>query len=516
MRTKHYLLLLLAMLPVLTLRDFTPDNELRYLSIVDEALKNGHFFTFTNQGLPYADKPPFYLWLLMLGKWMLGGHYMWFLSLFSILPAFGIVAVMDKWVKRESNIDDRLTGGLMMMSCGLFLGAAVVIRMDMLMTYFIVLSLYTFYKMVKGVGNECRNSWLFPLYMFMALFTKGPVGILVPLLSTLVFLLTTGRLKNVGRYWGWKTWLVLLLGCGIWFGGVYWEGGPEYLNNLLFHQTVDRAVNSFHHEAPFYYYLISVWYSLAPWSLFLVAVILTGFFCGYVRSDLERFFLTILFTTLVMLSCISSKIAIYLVPAFPFFVYLAVLLMARFRWNPWWALTITIPAVVFLVAPFALIFIHHIDANLGYLQHPLIYVATGLLSLGALVSLIFLYGQKQLNMAVNILALSLFCTIFVSGWALPSLNKNLGFAPLCEKAQEISKLKELSGYSTLYISRPESMDVFLHEDVNIMTPEDVMAGKCAGTVLMVNARKAERNKELAKFLEEKHVYKFGPYWLVTF
>lgn len=73
----------LALLPMFLLRDFTPSNELRYLSIVDEALQNGRFFAFTFNGEAYADKPPLYLWLMMLGKWLLGGHQMWYLSLLS-------------------------------------------------------------------------------------------------------------------------------------------------------------------------------------------------------------------------------------------------------------------------------------------------------------------------------------------------------------------------------------------------------------------------------------------------
>lgn len=51
-----------------------------------------------------------------------------------------------------------------------------------------------------------------------------------------------------------------------------------------------------------------------------------------------------------MLSCISSKIAVYLTPAFPFFVYLAVLLLARFRWNRWLALALAVPAAVFVAS----------------------------------------------------------------------------------------------------------------------------------------------------------------------
>ena len=92
----------IAVLPAIIFRDYTPDNELRYLSIADEALRDGHFFTFYNQGIAYADKPPLYLWIVMLGKWMFGNHYMWFLSLFSIVPTLVIVNTMDKWVGNHS------------------------------------------------------------------------------------------------------------------------------------------------------------------------------------------------------------------------------------------------------------------------------------------------------------------------------------------------------------------------------------------------------------------------------
>ena len=58
MKVERYLILFILVIPVLILRDFTPNNELKYLSIVDEALRDGHFFTFYNQGEIYADKPP--------------------------------------------------------------------------------------------------------------------------------------------------------------------------------------------------------------------------------------------------------------------------------------------------------------------------------------------------------------------------------------------------------------------------------------------------------------------------
>ena len=71
-----YILLFIAFIPLMIFRDFTPNNELRYLSIADEAIKNIHFFAFTNQGTYYADKPPLYFWLIMIGKLIFGNHNM--------------------------------------------------------------------------------------------------------------------------------------------------------------------------------------------------------------------------------------------------------------------------------------------------------------------------------------------------------------------------------------------------------------------------------------------------------
>ena len=42
----YFLIVLVALLPVMIFRDFTPSNELRYLSIADEAIRNITFFTF--------------------------------------------------------------------------------------------------------------------------------------------------------------------------------------------------------------------------------------------------------------------------------------------------------------------------------------------------------------------------------------------------------------------------------------------------------------------------------------
>ena len=221
----------------------------------------------------------------MLGKTIFGYHSMFFLSIFSFVPALVVVYIMDKWVANLLSGKERLIGELMLMTCGFFIGTAIVLRMDMLMCMFIVLALYTFFRIYSGEGKP-RDSWLFPIFVFMALFTKGPMGIIVPLVSTVVFLILKKELNTIGRYWSWKTLAILLTLCGAWFAGVYAEGGSAYLNNLLFNQTVNRAVNSFHHKEPFFYYFVTIWYSLAPWSFLVIGILWVGLKKRMASTDL--------------------------------------------------------------------------------------------------------------------------------------------------------------------------------------------------------------------------------------
>ena len=139
-----FLFTFICLLPAMLMRDFTPSNELRYLSIADEAIANGNIFAFYNHGLPYADKPPLYLWIVALCKLFFGQHSVLALSIFSLIPAFVIVWLMDKWVMSDASSSDRMAMAMMLITSVMFLGTAVVLRMDMLMCMFIVLALFTF------------------------------------------------------------------------------------------------------------------------------------------------------------------------------------------------------------------------------------------------------------------------------------------------------------------------------------------------------------------------------------
>lgn len=332
-RFAPYIQYILALVPVMAFREFTPRNELRYLAIVDEALRDGTFWSFTFEGVPYADKPPLYFWLLMAAKSLLGQHVNFVICLFSLIPAIGILAIMNRWMKEYGPAWlDRELSWWMLATCGLQLGMAVFARMDMLMSLWIVWAMYLFWQMThtQEAGRKARLSWLMGLAVFLAIFSKGPLGILIPLVGTSVYMAFSGSLGHWTRVWNWRVWTVVLAGCAAWWTAVYLEGGPDYLNNMLFHQTVDRAVDSFHHQRPWWFYLTTTWYTTLPWGpLCLVTMIVSLYKRTWSAEPLQKFFTLVFLSTLVMLSMFSGKLDVYLLPAYPFLVYGSMLQFCR-------------------------------------------------------------------------------------------------------------------------------------------------------------------------------------------
>lgn len=485
-----------ALLPVMILRDFSPANELRYISIADESISNGRFFAFYNHGIPYADKPPLYLWIVMAGRTLFGGNCMWFITLFSLIPALVTVLVMDRWSRSEISPLFRIDAMLLNLTCALFMGLSVFLRMDMLMTMWIVLALYSFFKIYRSEKRQAPllHRVLFPVYIFLGIFTKGPMAILIPLVTTTVFLWENKQLREWGRYWGWITWGILLVLCGIWFSAVWAEGGKEYLDNLLFHQTLDRAVNAFHHKRRFWYYLTSIWYTFLPWTFLMIGAVVAGFLRKTrVRNDIDRFYLTAAVSTLVLLSCISSKIQVYLLPAYPFFCYLASIYMSRYPESKWVKAAIAVPVAIIAVAGALFCAIAQQD-DFAFLNRPLLLAAGAILTVSAALSLWYLFKKRHTNLSIRWMAGGLLAAVFLIGLDMPELNSRAGYGILAGEAEASSRetgIDEIYAYS---LTRAENLDAYLgSRSFTVVEREDTVGVDTVSRgVLMVGADGIDR------------------------
>lgn len=479
------LLMLLCLSPFMAMRDVTPANELRYLSIADEAIREGHLFAFTNHGEPYADKPPLYFWILMLFRQVFGRHCVYFLSLFSFVPAALVTVIMDRWVygtRNPATPRERAAMALMLASTGYWVLLSMFLRMDMLMVLFIVLALRAWYR---------NQPWGFALFTFLALFTKGPVGILMPVLVVLVYCLSfrvSASRRNqasddprlhLGRFLGWR--FLLLVGgcCAVWFTGAWLDGGADYLRNLLFHQTVDRTFNAFHHKQPFWFYLKTIWPVMLPWCLLTIPACVASL-CrrgetAYPFTEAgvaEKLFRCAFFVPLVMLSCSSGKLPIYLLPVFPFVIYLLPLYVRRVGWQRWMDWAIAVPAGLLALAALALMlepfFFDRIPAlaPYGFAKSTGFFLAGAFVLCGSVLTVVRALRSGRETASIFPLALAVPAFFLALALVLPVANDFLGYRELC---------RDIPEGVTVYVrehNRPENMDVYLGREVVVIEEGD--------------------------------------------
>lgn len=512
-KNAEYLFFLLSVIPVFLFRDFTPNNELKYLSIADEAIRDGNIFAFMNHGAAYADKPPLYIWIVMLGKLIFGKHSLLFLGLFSVIPSLAIVRIMDKWVEGLYSEKVRQAGRIMLFTSAFYIGSAVVLRMDMLMCMFIVLSLRTFFIMFNG-GINLRNRLLFPVFIFLAVFTKGPVGILVPLFSTVAFLIIRKQFRSLGRYWGWLTWVILILLSAVWFGCVYLEGGKEYFNNLIFNQTVNRAVDSFHHKAPFYYYLKTVWYIIAPWSLLVIGCVVVGIIKKSYANLTVQFFLSVFTVTLFMLSAISSKIEIYFLPAVPFLIYIALPVLDGTGSMGMKKTGIAIPSIIFTaVFPVLLVLKRQ---NPDEWSGVFFMVAGVILSLSGITSL-YLTFRDKIFIAVRPVGIGFLTAVFIGSFSLKDFGTETGFAVVTGAAKEYADNNYISNYYSFKIRSAENMDVYLGKSVNVIDTQEQDPLRLINPPALLFIRKYDYEKEgMGRNGNSEIIGTYGSYSIVVF
>ncbi len=507
-------------------RDFTPDNELRYLQIADEAIENGSVFTFTNDGKPYADKPPLFLWLVMLLRLAAGEHNILLLSLLAFIPAAVIACVMDRWMTqafeqkgRSADPGTRLAMVLMLFTSGMFLGTCFFLRMDMLMTMFIILAFYSFYRSYTFARNARLHNWLLPVWIFLALFTKGPVGLLMPLMGIAAFLIIRRDAKLMGKYLGFRTFGVLILLCALWLGGVWFEGGKEYLYELTVHQTVGRGINAFTHAKPFWYYFEALPINLAPYVLFSLPIIIASYFKSYGKTRTESLLLCASAVTFVMLSCFSSKLAIYLLPIVPCLTYCIPLTIERLGWRDWMnaclKITIIILGLIGILGLLAVTLTPNLQlawqplqdlqaliADMPFLTSPAVITATSILAAGSIFSLMLCSNRAHWSAPVAMLAATILLTVFAASFRIKDINPYIGYGSVCAEVPESDRVV------TLFVKRSENMKVYLHRDV-IRYEKDVdaflegEAETAQPSTLIVTTSRIADNPPLQTFIQTR-------------
>jgi 4-amino-4-deoxy-L-arabinose transferase-like glycosyltransferase len=218
------------------------------------------------------------------------------------------------------------------------------IRMDMMLTaaaVFAWLAVVRFHA--SGRGRDLAAFWAFTA---LALATKGPIALLFTVAPAFVWFGWERRLAGLRSLWPLTGLAALAAGVGAWVWAVVQSGNAEYLDTIWNRQLVGRAINSWSHKEPFYYYLALLPFLLLPWT----ALVASG--ARQLHRDRPSYWKPIAVFTIVpfvTLSMVSEKLPIYLLPMMPGVALVAAHAATRLAAQPRAALAYLLAPALFFV-----------------------------------------------------------------------------------------------------------------------------------------------------------------------
>ena len=244
----------------------TDTAESNYALTAKEMVLSGDWISPRIYGCFWYDKPIFYYWELALSFTLFG-----FNEMAARLPAalFGSASVLfTYWFARRTYGEK--TGWLSAIILGTsvecwILSKAVIT--DSTLFLFMSGAVAFFY-----LGYTENRKYYFLCYLFAALatLTKGPIGILLPGLACLLFLLYKKDLKEMAHVHLLSGLVLFILIAGAWYGTMCYLHGKDFLLNFIGVHNVLRATVSEHpSHNKWYFYLMIYFIGFAPWSFFI-------------------------------------------------------------------------------------------------------------------------------------------------------------------------------------------------------------------------------------------------------
>ena len=297
--------------------------------------ESGDWLTPKVNGILRFDKPPFYYWLMAI-LYSIPGNEMWdkLGSLSARLPSalstlFLMIMIADTVFCSTENSKDQMQLSLIA-SLSFVLSPLIIIWSrtavsDSLLCATLGASLLSFWRKISSEDDRlCIIPWLF---LSIAILTKGPVALVIILITLFTYLLTHKNWKNLLlKINPGKGLLLTLFISSPWYliqlfqkGRVFWDSFFGYHNFRRYVSVVNN------HSESWWFYLFMMILASLPFSIFLIHGIIET--CKDIIKKLQTrsnttnnlyiFSLCWLISVFIFFSISSTKLPSYWIPAIP-------------------------------------------------------------------------------------------------------------------------------------------------------------------------------------------------------
>ncbi|MBN2805089.1 MAG: glycosyltransferase family 39 protein, partial [Prolixibacteraceae bacterium] len=260
------LLALWMYVPTLGLMELKSWDEAIYASISRTIFQTGDYLHLQYKGEPYFNKPPLFFYLTSWGYHLLGVNE--FSSrIVSVLFGIACLILTYLFAKRLFSQNIGVIAVLLMLSNYHFFITVRHGRMESMVAFFIVLALYSFYRLM----DDIKWIYAFALAIGLGVLTKGGMGLL-PLLVIFPFLIFypvwLKRMFSVHTLISIVLCLFMVLP---WYLLQYQLYEAEYIRQFFDIQLVGRMKVAIEgHQGPWWYYLYRTsFYYFSNWSVLI-------------------------------------------------------------------------------------------------------------------------------------------------------------------------------------------------------------------------------------------------------
>ncbi len=266
-------------LPYAGKKDIHSPDEARLVLIAREMLREGHWFIPHLEGRAMPSKPPVLAWMVAFFSWLGGGEVTEFTAILPVTLS-AIAGVIALFLLGEQLFHRRIAflAALILATTLQYFWTGYYIWYDMPLTLWVTFSFWAFYRGYRFPETRSGSFLLFFLFLALGTSTKGPLGVIIPLLPIACYLLWTREYHIFPAMRPWRGLLIYCLVILPWLLPALLQPKINY-GEFIFHQTVVRYVIGYPWERnpPFYFYLPSLLLHLLPWTVFLPGGILYGF-----------------------------------------------------------------------------------------------------------------------------------------------------------------------------------------------------------------------------------------------
>ena len=281
-------------------------DEINFAESSREMIVSGDYSRVMVGFKPFWEKPPLFFWLQSLAMNTFG------INEFSArLPnaIFGIFSLLTLYYigKKERNEQFGVLWALFYFASLLphmYFKSGII---DPVFNFFIFTGTYFLYRTLHQSKSQLRNATYAGALIGLAILTKGPVGLLLPLLTIISIIIIYRfkiwpRIKDVLVFT-----LMLVIVSSAWYGLEIIRNGPWFLVEFIKYQIELFSQPVADHQQPFYYHFVVVLIGCFPMSVFAIG----SFRKKYIDDEFSSWMMTLFWVVMILFTIVTTKIVHY-------------------------------------------------------------------------------------------------------------------------------------------------------------------------------------------------------------